>query len=659
VGRTGRRVLALLLLGTLSASVTSGQENSDAADAAGLTARFRDEIRPVLQARCAKCHGAEKKKGGIDFSAIGDGVLVLEQKKLWKKTFDQVDVLAMPPEKEPALEAKERERLLAWTRAAAAWVDPARAARRDPGPAPLRRLSRTEYALTIRDVTGLDFDASQAVGMPEEEPGAQAFESRAEGLTVSLVHLEKYFLAADQVLDRLFAGRPGSKPAPKKNAAEAYARVFFAVPGPDLSEEDAVREILSRFLRLAYRRPVRRDDLDPMLSVFHAARDRRQLFEEAVRVALRAALVSPNFLYRLEDARPPGDAPGPHPVSEHELATRLSYFLWSRMPDEDLLSAAERGKLSDPAVYEAQIRRMLADPKARALTQSFAVPWTRLKSFNRARPSTDHFPTFTRKLRDAMLGEATTFFDKLREDDRPVLDLLDSDYTYVNEELARHYGIDGVKGDKFQRVELKPEHHRGGLLGMAAVLAMGAETSRTSPTLRGKWVLEVLFGTPPPPPPASAGRLKEDGRKDKMPKTFREKITLHAKDPSCAACHSRIDPLGFGLEQYDAIGAWRETVGDAAVDCSGRLPTGEDFHGAAELKAVILKRRDAFVRNLVEQMLSYALGRDLGDEDEAAVREAKSFLEKNEFRFSALVTGVAESLPFRWRRGDDGGNDSK
>jgi len=636
-----------------------GQAQEASPSAADLGVLFRDEIRPILQARCTKCHGPEKKKGGIDFSILPDGSAVLDQRKLWKKTFDQVDVLAMPPEKEPALDARDRKRLLDWAGAAASWVDPARAARRDPGPAPLRRLSRTEYNLTIRDLTGLDFDAARAVGLPEEEPGAQTFESRAEGLTVSFVHLERYFLAADQVLDRLFEGRPGSKPAPKKAAAAAYARVFCAIPGPDFPEADAAREILARFIRLAYRRPIRQEDLEPMLAVFRAARDRRQLFEEAVRVALRATLVSPHFLYRLEQARPSDGARGPHPLSEHELATRLSYFLWCRMPDEELLSTADQGKLSDPTIFEAQIRRMLADPKAGALTQSFAVPWTRLKFFNRARPSTDHFPTFTRKLRDAMLGEVTTFFDKLREDNRPVLDLLDSDYTYVNEELARHYGIDAMKGDKFRRVALKPEDHRGGLLGMAAVLAMGAETSRTSPTLRGKWVLEVLFGTPPPPPPANAGRLRDDGKKDKAPKTFREKMTLHAKDPSCAACHSRIDPLGFALEQYDAIGAWRETVGDTTVDCSGQLPTGERFRGALELKAVLQKKQDAFVRNLVEQMLSYALGRDLGDEDEAAVREVKASLEKKEYRFSELVIGVAKSLPFRWRRGDDGGADSK
>ncbi|HEV3027344.1 MAG TPA: DUF1595 domain-containing protein, partial [Planctomycetota bacterium] len=355
MGRKSRRVLAVLTLATMSAGASSAQDKPAGGDAAGLSARFREEIRPILQARCAKCHGGEKKKGGIDFSILPDAPSILDQRKLWKKTFDQVDVLAMPPEKEPALDTRERERLLAWAGAAASWVDPERASRRDPGPAPLRRLSRTEYALTIRDLTGLDFDAAQAVGMPEEEAGAQAFESRAEGLTVSLVHLEKYFLAADQVLDRLFAGRPGSKPAPKKSAADAYGRVFFAVPGPDLSEEDAAREILSRFLRLAYRRPVRPGELGQMAAVFRRARDRRQLFEEAIRVALRAVLVSPGFLYRLEESRP-----ATQPVNDHELATRLSYFLWSRMPDEELLSIADRGTLSESSVFEAQIRRMLA-----------------------------------------------------------------------------------------------------------------------------------------------------------------------------------------------------------------------------------------------------------------------------------------------------------
>ena len=312
-----RRVWGVFVAAAFAAAPGRAQEAGPSA--ADLAARFRDEIRPILQARCAKCHGAEKKKGGIDFSSVGDGTSILDHRKLWKKTFDQVDVLAMPPEKEPALEVHDRERLLAWTRATASWVDPARAGRRDPGPAPLRRLSRTEYALTVRDLTGLDVDAAQIVGLPQEEAGAQAFESRAESLTVSLVHLEKYFLAADQVLDRLFAGRPGAKPAPKKNTADAYASVFCAVPGPDLSEADAAREILARFLRLAYRRPVRPEELDAMSGVFRRARDRHHLFEEAVRVALRAVLVSPAFLFRLEESRPEL-----HPVNDHELAEDVS-----------------------------------------------------------------------------------------------------------------------------------------------------------------------------------------------------------------------------------------------------------------------------------------------------------------------------------------------
>src|SRR4051812_14385697 len=256
--RSPRRALVILAIGSLwSIAPLTAQEPTAAGEAADLAARYRNEIRPLLQSRCVKCHGPEKKKGGIDFSLPGEGSAILDQRSLWKKTAAQLDVLAMPPEKEPALPSLEQERLLAWMRSAVAWVDPARAGKRDPGPAPLRRLSRTEYALTVRDLTGLDFDAAQAVGLPEEEKGASAFEARAEALTVSLVHLEKYFLAADQILDRLFSGKPGTKPAPKKNAAEAYARLFCAAPGGDVSEEEAARKILARFLRLAYRRPVR------------------------------------------------------------------------------------------------------------------------------------------------------------------------------------------------------------------------------------------------------------------------------------------------------------------------------------------------------------------------------------------------------------------
>ncbi len=293
---------------------------------------------------------------------------------------------------------------------------------------------------------------------------------------------------------------------------------------------------------------------------------------------------------------------------------------------------------------------MLKDPKARALTDNFGAQWMQLGKLADARPSTEFFPTFNQLLRQAMHDEATTFFDKLREEDRPILDLLDADYTYVNEDLAKHYGIPGVQGKEMRRVTLPPDAHRGGLLGMGAILALTSHTSRTSPTMRGKWVLEVVFGTPPAPPPPNVGTINDHQDKGKEPKTFRELLAQHAREPACAACHAKIDPLGFALENFDAVGRWRETANDRPVDAAGRLPSGEQLAGVSGLKLVVLRHRDQFVRNLAEQMLTYALGRELEDCDDAAVTAITANLQKNDFRFSAAVMGVVDSFAFQHRR---------
>jgi hypothetical protein len=289
---------------------------------------------------------------------------------------------------------------------------------------------------------------------------------------------------------------------------------------------------------------------------------------------------------------------------------------------------------------------MLADPKAKALTDTFAEQWLQLKRLARARPSTEFFPTFTQKLRQAMGDEVRTFFDHLRTDDMPITDLLDSDYTYANADLAKHYGLEGVTGPEFRKVKLT-DPNRGGLIGMAAVLAMTAHTNRTSPTLRGKYVLDVILGTPPPPPPPNVGNA-EDAKGAKEAKTFKEKLALHAKQPNCAGCHAKIDPIGFGLENFDAIGRGRPSGGD--VDARGMLPGGEQFNGPKELKAVLLKKKPRFVENVTEKMLVFALGRELQPSDAPAVKAIVADLEKNGYKFSALAAGIAKSFPFQHRR---------
>ncbi len=342
------------------------------------------------------------------------------------------------------------------------------------------------------------------------------------------------------------------------------------------------------------------------------------------------------------------------PVDDDELAVRLSYFLWASMPDDELFRVAAERTLTDPAVLESQVRRMLKDNKARTLTDIFFAQWLQIRKLDRARPSTEFFPTFTGQLKNAMREEILTFCDKLRQEDRSLFDLLDADYTYANELLAGHYGLAGVPGQEFRQVSLPADRHRGGLLGMAGVLSLTSHTFRTSPTQRGKYVLEVIFGTPPPPPPANAGTLKDDqpGAAGQA-RTFREQLAQHATQASCAGCHRKIDPLGFSLENYNAIGIWRESTPEVPIDSSGVLPGGQAIAGAAGLKQVVLERRDEFARNAIEQMLKYALGRELDDADECSLRAMHEQLKAGDYKFSVLVQQIVQSVPFRLRRAEE------
>ena len=640
VARCARRlVMAGVLLGGAGGSAVG-------ADAA---VSFAKDIRPVLEAHCFKCHNAEKHKGGVDFSGLTDESSATKQRKLWRAALAQVGAQQMPPEDAPPLPPAQRAQLLAWL-GRVAKVDCSDPANRDPGPALVRRLNRAEYNLTLRDLVGLEFDAAEAVGMPDDGV-VTGFDNVAAALNLPPTLLEKYFAAADKILGRVFSVALTNSPVRldgnrKKEAQKAHDALVFAKPGGDLSAREAARQVIAKFARRAYRRPLADAELERLLKIYD--RTAAAGFEPALRAAFKPVLISPHFLLRIEQDR---DQPGEIArVNDHELAVRLSYFLWSSLPDGELATFAEQGKLSDPVVLEQQVRRMLADAKARALTDQFAVQWLQLGRLANARPSTEFFPTFTANLRRAMREEATLFFDHLRTADRSVLELLEADYTFANADLAKHYGLAAIEGAQLRRVSLRPEDHRGGLLGMGAVLAMTSHTHRTSPTQRGKYVLDVIFGTPPPPPPANASQLKEEKNK-KDPKSFREQLAQHAGDATCAGCHKKMDPLGFALDNYDAIGSWRESRPENPLDTTGRLPTGEKLTGAADLKQVILKRQAEFVRHLTGQLLGYALGRELEFFDECPVNEIQATLVKEEHRFSALVLGVVRSLPFQHRRG--------
>jgi len=535
--------------------------------------RFEKDVPAILAAHCTRCHGPERQKGGVNLAGVLDEKAVLKQVKLWQRVLRQVETREMPPSGDREFSDEERKTLLAAVKSALANG----ALVRDPGPAIIRRLNRTEYQRTLRDLLGIDYDAAGAAGIPAEATGG-VFDNVAATLDIPPVLLEKYFTAAELALERLYAGAAKN---PKDAARQKYDALLQPLPGKERDEGQAARAVVERFVGRAFRRPATPAELKRFLDLHAQARAKGETYENAIRLVFKAVLVSPHFLFRIEACTAPADQPVR--VSDHDLAVRLSYFLWSSMPDAELLNLAAQGKLAEPAVLEAQVRRLLADPKGRALTDNFAGQWLQLRKLADARPSTAFFPTFTPRLRQAMRDEVALFFDKLREEDRGVLELLDADYTYVNEDLAKHYNLPGVQGPQLRRVALKPEDHRGGLLGMAAILTMTSHTSRTSPTLRGKYILDVIFGEPPPPPPADAGTIDEKPR-GKEPKTFRELLAQHASQAACASCHAKIDPLGFGLENFDAVGRFRATAGDAPIDATGSLPGGQSFTGPAELK---------------------------------------------------------------------------
>ena len=428
---------------------------------------------------------------------------------------------------------------------------------------------------------------------------------------------------------------------------DAQRRLFVCRPAEGEAEEPCARRILTRLARRAWRRPVDAGDVAPLLDLFALGRADGERFEDGIEMALSGVLVSPSFLFRAP--RPPEDgAPGAaYRLSDVDLASRLSFFLWSSIPDERLLDLAERGLLSDPPVLERQISRMLADPKAAALVENFGGQWLHLRNVAGWTPDPVHFPGFDDSLRYAFERETALFLEHLIREDRSVLELIDADYTFLNERLAGFYGIDGVAGGYFRRVPLA-RGARGGVLTHGSVLMVTSYPTRTSPVLRGKWVLENLLGAPPPPPPPDVPALAADAGTSAG--GLREALERHRANPACAACHAKLDPLGFALENFDAVGAWRTEDGGAPVDASGTLPGGARVDGPAGLRRVLRERRVEFVETLAAKLLTYALGRGLEWYDQPAVREIRRRAEAGDHRFSALAAAIVDSVPFRFRR---------
>ncbi len=435
---------------------------------------------------------------------------------------------------------------------------------------------------------------------------------------------------------------------------ESHTRVIPRPPQSASWRHDA-RELLAMLATRAYRRPATTWDIDRLVAFVEAAVAQGDTFERGMQVALRAVLVSPHFLYRVE-LDPGGDPETPaRRISDYELASRLSYFLWSSMPDDELFRLAAAGTLGRPEVIETQAMRMLRDPKAEALGEGFATQWLQIRPLATHRASRRTFPSFDERLRGAMMRETELFFASVVREDRPLLTLLDADFTYVNDRLARHYGIDGVVGPDFRRVSLAGTP-RGGVLTQASVLTVTSNPTRTSPVKRGRWVLEQLLDAPPPPPPGPVPELEEQANGPGSARgTLRQQMEQHRKDPACAVCHRKMDALGFGLEGFDAIGAFRTHEADGLpIDASGVLPTGQSFAGPAELKAVLRSKAAAFRRCLAEKLLTYAIGRGTEKADRFAVDEISDQAAMGGGTFSALALAIVKSDPFLMRSADKG-----
>ena len=471
---------------------------------------------------------------------------------------------------------------------------------------------------------------------------------------VDTVRLQPFLRSSYDTLD--WTGRPHiemfsiSGPFNQSGPGDTPSRrrIFSCRPASPQDEMPCATRIMTSLARRGYRKTPTRTDLDH-ISTFYEAGRREGSFETGIQGALQFILASPNFAFRVE-RDPDNVTPGAmYRLGDFELASRLSFFLWSSIPDDELLDVAARGRLKEPAVREQQVRRMLADPRSHSLVSNFAGQWLQLRNVRTVLPNSEVFPDFDDNLREAFLHESELLFESVIREDRNVLDLLRADYTFVNERLARHYGLPNIYGSRFRRVAVTDEARKG-LLGHGSVLAITSHAERTSPVLRGKWILENLLGTPPPPPPADVPALED--KSDKA-RTVRERMEQHRANPVCASCHKVMDPLGFALENFDAVGAWRTDEDGAHIDASGQLSDGATVDGVVAVREAILRRPELFVSTMTEKLLTYSLGRGVDYRDMPAVREIVRRAARNDYRFSSLVLGIVESVPFLMRKAQD------
>jgi hypothetical protein len=597
------------------------------------------ESQAFLKTYCVTCHSGKAPAAGFNVAEVSGATSIGDRAERWTRIAARVRNSEMPPQRSvPPPAPENRESFVKWIdeslHAEACTAGPV------AGYSPIRRLNRAEYTATIRELLNIHLNVGH--DLPADGAGGQGFDNAAEVLFLSPVLAEKYMDAAKQSLE--FAIRD----------SRGRARIGIVEPGASLSPIQAARNILRSFLPRAFRRPVAERELEPFLALFRGAQQEHQTFDGSVTYMLRGVLMSPQFLFRVEAPNP---GAGERLLDDYALASRLSYFLWGSMPDEMLFDLAGTGKLHEPEVLKEEIGRMLRSDKSMDFMESFVTQWLGTRELGKEFvPDAKVFPNYASDadLQGDIRFQPIVFFHTMVANNAPVTDLIDSNWTIVTRKLVTLYGLDKSvlrKDNQEQphRIDLPPASNRGGLLGMSAVLAVSSYPYRTSPVLRGKWVLDAILGTPPPPPPPNVPTLPE--HVGVHPQSMRERLAVHRENPVCASCHSRIDPIGFALENYDALGQWRTEDGGKPIDNTGELPDGTKFEGPSQLRAILLQRKDLFLRNLTSRMLGYALGRGLTRKDFCTVDSIMAQLASNGYRSQALIEAIVMSPPFRYQAG--------
>jgi hypothetical protein len=618
---------------------------------------YETDVRPLLSVKCFECHNTNSPKGDVNLDNYKEQARVIEDGQFWLKVLDQIKTRAMPPKTEPPLSVEQYHKLVDGINS----ILQSSLQKKSPGHVVIRRLSHSEYHYTILDLVQVDFDARNY--FPSDGSGGGGFDNQGGALFFTPLKLERYYDAANAIIDSAYADEKLWRNLVPKDYRQTWWQRFGnwvkSLFSDDYQEtnppELAAGEVIFPFATKAYRRFLKENEKEKLIGMFKTVYDQSDSldnpsrFNESVAQAFKTILVSPYFLYRVEEEP---EMAGSYPLSNFEVATRLSYFLWSSMPDQELFNLAYLGLLEDTVVLEAQVRRMLKDPKAKRFAENFSTQWLGITKLISNQPIVDHekFPGFEMKIRERLYSETVEYFYHVLTESKNLLELISSNYTFLTKDLADFYGIEGPTGNDFEKVILK-DSIRGGVLGMGSVLATTSFETRTSPVIRGKWVMEQLMGISPPPPPPVVAELTED-EAIHNDLGLRKILELHRSKPDCQSCHEKMDPLGLGLENFDPTGRWRTSYGKVPIDASGIMADGRSFEGPVELKKLLMTEKEKIARNLSSRMLSYALGRSILFTDEPALQRLDACLLENNFNPEPFIIELVKSYPFRMKLND-------